>query len=65
MRTNLEYYRKKEGLTMTELADKTGLSLSTISRVEKGARDLLGGSWLLIADALGCTVDELLGEDAK
>lgn len=60
MKTNLEYYRKKAGLTITELADKTGISITTISRVEKGAYDLTGSKWLLIADAFGLTVDELI-----
>ena len=61
LKNNLEYYRKQAGLTQQELADKAGVFQTEISRVEKGATDLLGHRWMLIAKALGCTLDELIG----
>ena len=58
---NLEYMRRKAGLTQKELADKTGISESAICRAEKGVTDFNGVRWKALAVALECTVDELLG----
>lgn len=58
---NLEYYRLKAGMTQTELAEKSGVLQTDISRAEKGVKDLKGLNWASIAKVLGCTVDELLG----
>ena len=57
----LRYYREKANMTQTELAKKTGVLQTDISRVEKGAKDLKGQNWANIARALECSVDELLG----
>ncbi len=56
----LEHYRLKKGMTQTELAEKTGVLQTEISRAEKGVKDLKGLSWASIARVLGCSVDELL-----
>ncbi len=61
----LEFYRNREGMTQIELAEKSGILQSEISRAEKGAKDLKGQHWVSIAKALGCTVDELLGSEVK
>lgn len=58
---NLEFYRKGAGLTLAELSEKTGIPESTINRAERGIRDINGQSWAALANALGCTVDDLLG----
>lgn len=58
---NLEYMRRKAGLTQKELADKSGISESAICRAEKGVTDLPGTRWKALAKALGCSLDELLG----
>lgn len=58
----LKYYRERANLSQGGLAEKTGIEQSIISRVETGIRDLSGQRWKIIAKALGCTVDELLGE---
>ena len=34
--TNIREYRKKQKLTMKELAERTGLSIGYISQVERG-----------------------------
>lgn len=57
----LEHYRLSRGLTQIELAEKSGILQSEISRAEKGAKDLKGQHWVSIAKALDCTVEELLG----
>ncbi len=57
---NLECYRLKAGMTQTELAEKSGVLQTEISRAEKGVKDLKGANWASIARVLGCTVDELI-----
>ena len=59
---NLQTFRIKAGLTQAELAEKTGIDQGGISRVEKGVSDFFGQRWKVVAEALECTVDELLGE---
>ena len=57
----LEHYRLMRGMTQTELAEKSGVLQTEISRAEKGVKDLKGANWVSIAKALDCSVDELLG----
>lgn len=57
----LEHYRLKKGMTQTELAEKSGILQTEISRTEKGVKDLKGQSWASIARVLDCSVEELLG----
>ena len=59
----LEYYRIKAGMTQMELAERSGILQSEISRAEKGIKDLKGFAWVSIARALGCCVDDLLGRE--
>ena len=58
---NLKYFRERVEMSQMELANKTGLEQSRIARVEAGGVDFKGQQWKLIADALDCTVDELVG----
>lgn len=58
---NLEYYRLKAGLSQTELAEKSGIFQTQISRAEKGVLDFKGNQWKRLAEVLDCTVDELVG----
>ena len=58
---NLQTYRIKAGLTQGELAQRSGIDQGAISRVEKGVSDFYGQRWKALAQALGCTVDDLLG----
>ena len=57
----LKYYREKEDISQCELARRTGIDQGAISRTESGIRDLAGQEWKLVAEVLGCSVDELLG----
>lgn len=58
---NLRTYRERKGMTQTELGLKVGLSTVTICHLEKGLKETTGTKWKLLAKALDCTVDELLG----
>ena len=61
----LEHYRIRAGLTQTELADMSGIPQSDISRAEKGAKELKGSSWVALAKALGCSLDDLLNVNVR
>ena len=58
----LKYYRERSGLTLLELSKKTGIAESSISRAERGLMDLNGQTWKVLAEELGCTIDELLNK---
>lgn len=57
----LEYYRLRKGMTQVELAEKSGVLQTEISRAEKGVKDLKGLNWASIARVLDCSIEELLG----
>lgn len=59
---NLKNLREKADLTLAELSEKTGIDESNINRAERGVTDFNGQRWKVLAKALGCTVDELLGD---
>lgn len=61
----LEYYRFRKGMTQTELAKKSGVLQTEISRAEKGVKDLKGLAWVSIAKVLDCSVEELLGNETR
>lgn len=52
--------RKARHLTIEKLAEESGLSLSFMSRVESGARDLSNASRPRVAKALGVSPAELI-----
>ena len=56
--------RRKKKITQVELAQKSGVRQTTISAAETGVNQPSTTTVALIASALGCTVAELLGEDA-
>ena len=55
--------RVERNLSQKELAEKTGLSQVNVSRYEKGQRKLEIQTAARIAEALGCTVDELITKE--
>jgi transcriptional regulator with XRE-family HTH domain len=56
--------RAMKGLTQEALAALVpGLTQETVSRYENDRQKPFGESLVKIADALGCTIDELLRED--
>mgnify|MGYP001585172619 CR=1 FL=1 len=55
-------FRKKKGWSQQKLAEKTGLSFNTITKIEQGAGTSPTLKTLLkLADAFGVGVDELIG----
>lgn len=57
-------FREATGMTMTELAGKMGVNVSTVYRWEIG-EDIPSAARLpLLADTLGCSIDQLYGRDS-
>lgn len=55
-------YRKQKRLTQQKLAEKTGLSFNTITKIEQGIGDSPTLKTLVkLSDALGVSIDELVG----
>lgn len=61
---NVRMRRERLGLDQKELAERVGLTNSTICRIEGGKRTPGIGNLGKIARALGCAPDELLREGA-
>ena len=59
---NVAYWRKKRGLTQTELADKSGLNRVYISTVETGNQNITVSGMETFAKALNVQVVQLLKE---
>lgn len=51
--------RKVRGVSMQELADRLGISLSAISKIEKGYRRLNQDQLILVAEILDCSLQDL------
>lgn len=60
----LKQYRRNHGLTQKELADALKTGQSTISQYEDGSRTPGVKRLYAIASLMGCTVDDLLREEA-
>ena len=57
----LRRMREERGLTIEELAEKSGVSATTIRDVERGAREARGDTVAKVAKPLGLTFDEVWG----
>jgi transcriptional regulator with XRE-family HTH domain len=57
----LRRIRQERGLTVEELAEKSGVSATTIREVERGAREARGNTVAKLAKPLGLTFDEVWG----
>lgn len=57
---NIKQLRKAKGLTQQELAQNAGVSYLSIHRYESGERIPSVDIAARIAQALGCTVDDLI-----
>jgi len=51
--------RKLHGVSMQDLADRLGISLSAISKIEKGYRRLNQEQLILVAEVLDCSLQDL------
>jgi transcriptional regulator with XRE-family HTH domain len=57
----LKHLRRRRDITLTDLAQDTGISASTLSRLEAGLRRPTLEQLLPLARAYGVTLDELVG----
>ena len=55
----LRRMREERGLSVEELAEKSGVSASTIRVVERGAREARGDTVAKLAKPLGLTFDDV------
>lgn len=63
---NLKHYRERAGYSQPDLSKKTGVSHSTISRIEHGKIDSPSYDILAkLARALNVTLGELTGQQLK
>ena len=56
---NIRNIRLSAGMKMTELARRSGLSLSAVSKIEKGVRRLNQKQLLNICNILGCKLSDI------
>lgn len=61
----LRAMRAKENLTQQELADKTGLTLRDIQRIEHGDLHMSYKKYLAVADYFHVMLDEMLYGEAE
>lgn len=57
----VRYFREKSEMTQEKLADEVGVSSDTISKIERGQRSFSLFVCCMLADALKCTPNDLLG----
>jgi transcriptional regulator with XRE-family HTH domain len=57
----LRRIREERGLTVEELAEKSGISATTIRAAERGTREARGDTVAKLAKPLGLTFDEVWG----
>lgn len=57
--------RKAAGLTQKELAAKLGIVPNSISQYENGTRNAKPATLRRIAEAIGCSLQDLIGDDMK
>lgn len=62
---NLKAARDRASLSQLQLSEKSGVSQSAISAIENKGRSPSETTMKMLADALGCTVSELLGEQSS
>ena len=65
MQNNIGFLRKKNGLSMQELADTVGTSQQQIDRLEKGQRKLTAEWMDKLSKALNCKPAELIDFSSK
>lgn len=58
--SNLKAIRSKRGMTQGNLADKAGIELTQVSRIERGASEPKLETIKRLAIALSCSTDELI-----
>lgn len=61
--SNLKAARERAHLSQRSLSEQSGVSQSAISAIEKDERSPSEITMKMLADALGCSVTDLIGED--
>ncbi|UJW58774.1 helix-turn-helix transcriptional regulator [Bacillus sp. A116_S68] len=61
----IKYLRKKQGISLRELADRVNINYSVISRIESGSRQLSDSEIKSFADYFDVSADYLLGRTDK
>lgn len=62
---NIRHYRRLKGMTIQELSDKVGISLSGLGHFETGKRKPRIETAITIAKALDINLYTLINEDAE
>ena len=62
VRKNLRKKREEKGWTAYELSKRTGITTSHIYNIESGINAVSSNKLGVLAEALGCTLAELLSE---
>jgi transcriptional regulator with XRE-family HTH domain len=62
---NIRSRRTQLGLTLETLAERTGVSRAMLSEIERGSKNPTIKVVCQIAEGLGCTVSQLLGEEVR
>ena len=63
MKNQIQYYRKKQGLTQLQLAERAYCSVTSISGWENGLKIPRVDTALCLAHALNVQVEDLFGKD--
>ncbi len=57
--STIKFHRKRLGLTLTELQNRTGINNGNLSKIERGQQSLTNDSMKAISKALGISLSEL------
>lgn len=60
--TKLESYMKSHGWSATRLARECGVNPSTVHDAIHNCRNGYLYTWMLFAETMGCTLDDICGE---
>ncbi|MBQ4431073.1 MAG: helix-turn-helix domain-containing protein [Synergistaceae bacterium] len=63
--SNIRRVRKNAGFTQIELAAKMGISIATLRRWEAGETTPTGSRMMELAELLGVSPEEIVGEDEQ
>ncbi|HWS43330.1 MAG TPA: helix-turn-helix transcriptional regulator [Pseudoflavonifractor sp.] len=63
MPLRVKEFRERKELTQTELAKRVGVTQSAVAKWETGGFTPSTSTLFLLADVLGCTIDQLCGRE--
>ena len=61
--SKLHAFIRARGVSREKLAELAGISANTVYRICAGDRIGTIGTWLRIADALDCSISDIIGEE--